>query len=382
MKLTILKNKLKDGLDVVERVSSRTSSLPILKNIFIKVEKNFLNLMTTDLEIGIKWWSLVKSETEGGITVPATIFSSFIGLLPEKQVEMSIANQILNIKCDNYETQINGQGAEEFPIFPEVAGENFIVINNPSFCHGISHVLDVASPSSTRPEISGVYLLFRGDLIKMTATDSFRLAEKTISLSSPLPADKSYSVIIPQKTAREIGGVLGGRSGDLKVFFGPNQIMFEFPMSETDHPLIQITSRLIEGEYPNYQEIIPKKYETHVVLEKNEFLNQIKAASLFSGRISEIKLKIDPSKKGVDILSQNLGAGEYKSFVSAKIRGEKKEVSFNHRFLSDGLVNIKSSEVVFEISGAKEETGDSGPGVLRPVGDPSYIYVVMPIKGS
>jgi DNA polymerase-3 subunit beta len=147
-------------------------------------------------------------------------------------------------------------------------------------------------------------------------------------------------------------------------------------MEETKHPQIQLTSRLIEGEYPNYQEIIPKKYATQIVLQKNEFLNQVKSASLFSGKISEVKIKTNSKKNEIGVFSQNAEIGEYQSSVPAKIKGQDAEISFNYRFLADGLANIKSSEVVLELN------GDSGPGVLKPVGDPTYVYVVMPIKAT
>ena len=147
-------------------------------------------------------------------------------------------------------------------------------------------------------------------------------------------------------------------------------------MAETSHPQAQLVSRLIEGEYPCYQEIIPKKCETQIVLSRSEFLNQIKIAALFSGKISEIKFKVDVKKSGIEIFSQNPDIGEHRSFLAGRVKGEPLEISFNHRFLTDGLLNVKSSEVIFELS--KEE----GPAVLKPVGDQSYLYVAMPIKAS
>ena len=147
-------------------------------------------------------------------------------------------------------------------------------------------------------------------------------------------------------------------------------------MKETSHPLVQITSRLIEGEYPNYQDIIPKKFKTRVILKRDEFLNQIKTASLFAGKINEIKFTISAVNKEVEIFAKDPDIGESKSTIAAKIEGDPIEVSFNHKFLTDGLLKIKSSEIAFDLS--KEE----GPCVLRPVGDTSYIYVVMPIKST
>ncbi len=376
MKLLILQEKLKEGLNIIERISSKSLTLPILNNVLISSEKNFLNLATTDLEIGINWWTLTKTEKDGKITIPSHLLSSFISLLPNKKINLEVQNSTLLIECENCKTQIKGVGADEFPIIPKITEGEFISIETFSLCQALNQVADIAIPSTTRPEISGIFSLFQKDLITLVATDSFRLGEKKIFLKNKSSLKKDYSLILPQKTAKELVNIFGEKQGELKIYFSPNQIMFEYPLPETTHPQIQLVSRLIEGEYPNYQEIVPKKSTTQLTLEKNEFLNQIKSASLFSGKINEVKIKADPKEKKIEIFSQSSEIGEYQSSISGKIKGEPVEISFNHRFLLDGLSSIKSSEIIFELS------GDSGPGVLKPVGDDSYIYVVMPIKAS
>ncbi|MBZ9578146.1 DNA polymerase III subunit beta [Patescibacteria group bacterium] len=374
MKLLILQEKLKEGLSVVERVSSKSLTLPILNNILISTEKNFFNLSATDLETGINWWVLTKIEKEGKITIPSHLFSNFISLLPNKKINLEVKNNTLFIECENYKTQIKGLSADEFPIIPKISKEESISIESFPLCQSLNQVTDIVLPSTTRPEISGVYFSFQKNLITIAATDSFRLGEKKIFLKNNSSLKKEYSLILPQKTAKEIVNVFGEKKGELKMYFSPNQVMFEYLMPETPHPQIQLVSRLIEGEYPNYQEIIPKKHTTQLRLDKNEFLNQIKTASLFSGKINEVKIKVEPKEKKIEIFSQSPEIGEYQSSVPGKIKGEPVKISFNHRFLLDGLLNIKSSEILFEFN------GDSGPGVLKPVGDETYIYVVMPIK--
>lgn len=376
MKLQILQEKLKQGLNIVEKVSSKSLSLPILNNILISTEKNFLNLTATDLEIGINWWTLSKIEKEGKITIPARLLSSFINLLPNKKIDIQIENDNLLVECEKYKTQIKGLSAEEFPIIPKINKNEFTSVDASIFCQSLNQVADITVPSTTRPEISGIYFIFQKDIIILVATDSFRLGEKKIFLKNNSKLTKDYSLILPQRAAKEIVNIFGERKGEIKIYFSPNQIMFELPIEETDHPEIQLTSRLIEGEYPNYKEIIPPKHTTRIILDKNEFLNQIKAASLFSGKINEVKIKIKPENREVEILSQSSELGQHQSSISSKIEGEPVEIAFNHRFLLDGLLNIKSSEIAFELN------GDSGPGVLKPVGDETYLYVVMPIKAS
>jgi len=376
MKSIILQEKLKEGLNVVEKIPSKSLTLPILNNILITIEKNFLKLSATDLEVGIEWWILTKTEGEGLVVIPSYVVSNFINLLPNKKINLEIKNNVLFIECDNYKTKIKSFKIDDFPIIPKITKNEFISLKSSIFCKSLSQVVDIATPSTARPEISGIYFLFQKDLITITATDSFRLAEKKIFLKNKTPLNKDYSLIVPQKTVKEIINIFNEKENDVKIYFSPNQVMFELFLKETPHPQTQLISRLIEGEYPNYKEIIPKKYTTRLVLRKDEFINQIKSASLFSGKVNEVKIKTGAENKKVEILSQSSEIGEYQSFIVGEIKGDPVDISFNHRFLLDGLSNIKSSEVAFELN------GDSGPGVLRPVGDDSYLYVVMPIKAS
>ncbi len=377
MKLLVLQEKLKEGLKIVSRASFKSLSLPVLNNILLRAEKNFLELAATDLEIGIRWWSLAKIEKEGEIIVPTQVFSNFISFLPDKKVKLGVDKLTLNIECENYKTSLKGYSTEEFPIIPQISEAEIVVIDSETFCQGLSQVVNITSPSTTRPEISGVYLIFKENSIKMVATDSFRLGEKTVVLGKSTKLRQQYSLILPQKAVKEIINIFGEKKEELRIYLTLNQILFEKVIPELpSHPQIHLVSRLIEGEYPNYQEIIPEKYKTQIILKKEEFLNQIKTASIFSGKINEIKLKVDPKTQKITVLSQSSDLGEYNSFFSAKIKGKAMEVAFNHRFLLDGLLNIKSSQIAFELS------GEDGPGVLRPVGDKSYLYIVMPIKAS
>jgi len=372
MNLLIKQEILKEGINTVERISQKSLSLPILQNVLIKTEGNFLSLSSTNLEIGIKWWALAKIEKEGQITVPTRLISNFVSFLPNKLMKLERKDLYLEIACDNYLTSLYGLSPDDFPILPiSKEGEN-ISLDNQNFCQGLSQVVDISSLSIARPEISGVYFLFQKDLVKMVATDSFRLGEKKLFLKTPLL--KEYALILPKLAAKEVINIFGEKKGELQIYFSPNQILFESQMLEVPHPRVQLVSRLIEGEYPNYEAIIPKKYETQIILSRAEFLNQIKSASLFSGKINEVRLKIVPLKGGIEINSQNPDLGKYQSFLPAKIKGKETEISFNHRFLIDGLFQMKSPEVIFEL------TGEEGPTVLKPLAGEDYLYVVMPIK--
>jgi DNA polymerase III subunit beta len=377
MKLIILQEKLKEGLNLTGRICSKLTTLPILGNILFKTEKNFLILSATDLEVGIKWRALTKVEEEGEVVLPSQTTSSLVSLFPNKSIKINSKNLQVSFECDNYQSSFKSLNPEEFPIIPlNIEGE-YLKFSARNFCQGLSQVVGLASPSTAKPEISGVYFLFQDNLIKIVATDSFRLGEKTIYLEKKEGTVKSRSLILPQKAARELINIFGELAGDLKIYFSPNQIVFESQMEEANAPQVQFVSRLIEGEFPNYQEIIPKKSETQVSLSGKELLNQAKSASVFSGKNNEIKIEVNVKKGTVEISSQSPDVGEYRSQISAKIKGGDVQVSFNHRFLIDGLLNIsseKEKEVILELA------GQEGPAVLKPAGDQSYLYILMPIK--
>ncbi len=385
MKVIVLKENLNTGINIVARASGKNLTLPILNNILISAEKNFLNLSATDLELGIKYWILTKIEKEGKITVPSKVFSGLINFLPNEKLTLESKNQTLYISSENHKTQIKGQTAEEFPIIPKIEDKNSIELNCAQFCKGLSQVVDFSVLNQARPELSGVYLSFQKNKLQLAATDSFRLAEKNLYLEKnnqkPAVHTQEISFILPQKTAREIINILSDKKGKLRLYYSSNQVLFEYLMEETSHPQIEIVSRLIEGDYPDYQGIIPQKYQTQVVLSKSDLLNQIKAASIFSGKSNEVKIKVDFKREGVEIISQNPEYGENRSFLKGVLdydEGAVKEmeVSFNYRFLVDGLLNIPTSKVVFGLN------GEEGPAVLKPESDQDYIYVVMPIKSS
>ena len=374
MIIKILQSKLREGLNIVERITIKSLTLPILNNILIKAEKNFLTLFSTNLEIGISWWGLAKVEEEGEIVVPAKILSSFVGLLNEEPAKLKTEERNLIIETERYATKIKCLSPEEFPILPKISTPEMLTVDSSSFCESLNQVVQIPILSSTRPEISGIYILFQKNLIKLVATDSFRLGEKKIFLKEPLSLLKEYSLILPQRTAKEIINIFGEKKNGLKIYLSPNQIIFESQMEETPHPEIQLISKLIDGEYPDYQSILPEKFATQIILNKNEFLNQLRVASVFASKINEVKLKIDIKKERIEILSQNPDLGEYRSSLFAKIKGKEIEISFNFRFLIGGLLNIQSSEVILELNSAEDAA------VLKGVDNPSYLYLVMPIK--
>jgi len=379
MKLIILQNQLKKGLDIVEKISAKTSTLPILNNVLLKAEKNFLELSTTDLEAGIRFWILSKIEKPGSIVIPVRVLSSYINLLTSGSLSLEVKNQTLYIQSERTKTQIKGLDPKDFPIIPKIEKGDEAFLPCSSICQGLSQIKETCSASTIRPEISGVYFFIQKNLLKMAATDSFRLGEKKIFFKEPISFSEEHALILPQKAVSHLISVFG-QEHNFKVYFSPNLLMFEILMEETEHPKIQFVTKLIEGEYPKYEEIIPKSYKTEAQIEKNEFLKQLKTAGIFSGRINEAKIGFNTKAQEIQIFCQSPELGEHLSHLPGKIKGQDSQVSFNYKFLLDGLESIKANEIWFGLS--EEKAGEQGPALLKPVGDETYLYVAMPIQAS
>lgn len=375
MAIEVLRENLKKGLQIVERITGKNLVLPILNNVYLKSEKNSLRLATTDLETAIYHWVLAKTEKEQEITVPVKLFSNLLSFLPDQKVKLEIKGKILTINGKNYKTEIKGLDPKDFPIIPKVERNEWIEINPFPLVRGISQVIDFCSITQIRPELTGVYFLFSEKELKIVATDSFRLAEKTLYFESPQENIKeSRSFILPRNAAREIIGIFGESEQKIKLFFTPNQVLIEGYFFETDTPQTQLISRLVEGEFPNYQEIIPKESKTAVLIDKAQFLTYLKAASIFAGRGNEINLKIDPKGKSLEILTENVDVGSTEFTLPAKVEGEKTEICFNYKFLLEGISKIEGDEIYMGLN------GEDGPALIKSQDDPSFIYILMPIK--
>jgi len=224
----------------------------------------------------------------------------------------------------------------------------------------------MVSFSESRPEISGIYIKFDKNLIKLAATDSFRLAEKNIETKNNQNS-RGQMIIVPQRTIQELIRILTDKEEEIEIVLSTSQILFDLDDC-------QIISRLIDGQYPDYQQIIPVNFKTEVIINREDLISNIKVASIFSGKINNVKLIINPKKSLLEIVAKDVDIGENKSQIEARIDGQEVETVFNYRYLLDGLNNILSDKVSLGFNESDK------PMVIRPVGDTSYTYLVMPIK--
>lgn len=373
MNFTILAKELKKGLTFAEKITGKNLTLPILNNLLIEALPNFIKISSTDLEVGIEWWGPCKTEKEGSIAVPAKFLSQLAGSLSEEKINIKNKGSNLLIEGKNIKTQVKGFSSEEFPIIPKFLKDIYIEMEGRKLREGLISVVDMVSISQVKPEISGVYFSFNKGSIKLVATDSFRLAEKTIKDDIKNLFEKEINFILPQKTTKELINILPEEEGKkIRMYFSESQVMFETFLPNSTHSEINLVSRQIDGEYPSYEEIIPKTSKTKIVLNKEEFAKQIKMAGLFGGKASEVIIKV--GEKNIEIKSQDDEIGESELSMTANTEGDPAKVSFNYRFILDALTNIKASEVSFEMQ------GNDGPALIKPIGDTSYQYVIMPIR--
>jgi len=366
MKIVCLQENLKKGLNITQNIIGKNLTLPILNNLLLKTEKGRLKISSTNLEIGINTWASGKIEKEGEITCPAKILSNFINSLPNKKIELETKGNLLNIKCENYKASLNCLPADDFPIIPQTK-QNFIFkVDSALFRGAMSQVIGLSSLSESRPEITGIFIKIDKKDIKMAATDSFRLGEKIV-FDIEKKDESAHSLIIPQRTAQELVRILNEENGQLSVIADNNQVFFN--LDDT-----QIISRLIDGQYPDYQQIIPKNFNITAIVDREEILNNIKIAGLFSNKSSIIKIILGTNK--FEILSQDPDLGENKSQVEAEIKGGPISINLNYRFLIDGLNNIKTKKIFLGFN------SDSTPVIIKSPSEDGYLYLIMTIKNN
>ncbi|MCL4406345.1 MAG: DNA polymerase III subunit beta [Patescibacteria group bacterium] len=368
MKIIVLRNNLKNALDAVSRTIEDNLNLPILKNIFIRADQSKITIASTNLEAAITKIVPGKITEQGEVTVPFNLLNSLINNLQSERIDLEAKKNNLFLKTDNYEATIQGMNPSDFPIIPKITPESGS-FNIPAAVlkEGINKIINACQISDLRPEISGILFNFETNVFKLVATDSFRLAEKTI----PETQFKSNSLkvkktIIPLKTIQELVRVLDDED-DVHIFIDDSQALFK---TES----LEIITRLIDGQFPDYGPIIPKILETEIVIDKQELVNAMKLAGSFTARSGEVIVKVGDDKKIVEVYSADSGLGENKYLISAKINGDPVKASFNWKYLLDGLKNIYTDTVLFGLQ------GDSRPAIIKAPNDTSYFYILMPIK--
>ncbi len=375
MKIYILKENLKRALQSIDRITPKSMSLPILGNVLLKTEKNILCLSATDLEMAINYRVLAKNDKDGQVVVPAKLLCNLLNSIPGEKIELEDKNNILIIKGDNFNTHINSCKLDDFPLIPELKETSVFKIENSLLCAGLNQIINTTSVSNNKPELTGVYFKIHHEGIVLASTDSFRLSEKHLFFdkNENNVQREEYSFIVPSKAVKELISLFSNEEGQLNIHLAPNQIAFEYD-NKAPQLKVQLISRLIEGDFPSYQDIIPGKYDTQATINKNKLISNLRAASILSPKTNEISLTVKPSDGELSFFSQNPESGEYSATMQCKCEGDEVKADFNWRFLMDGLNNINGEEVILGLQ------KNDKPAALKPVSDATYLYVVMPIR--
>lgn len=369
MNLVILKNNLKNGLDIISRaVGSGAGSLPILSNVLIKTLDNKIFLSATNLEVGMISSVMGKVNESGSITVPYAVFSGIVNNISSERINLEEKNGALIIKTDNYEATIQGVSESEFPIIPKLKNNNSITINKIALKDALSKTILAAGRNDMRPEINGVLLIVDPAIIKVVSTDSFRLAEAKIEQSQfKLKDAQGLKIILPLKTADIVlKSIKDGGEEDVVIGVDETQVVFRADGME-------IVSRLIDGKFPDYEAIIPKEALTEVVLSREDFGNALKLANSFSTKAKDVKIS-NSGKTAMEIYSSDAALGENKSLISAKISGSDFEIVFNLAYLQDGVRSEGSQEIYLGFN------GPTRPTIIKTPKNSSSIYILMPVK--
>ncbi|MEF3692282.1 MAG: DNA polymerase III subunit beta [Candidatus Moraniibacteriota bacterium] len=378
MKLICTQENLKRAISVVDKITAKQITLPILKNILLETKNGRLFFSATNLEIGIIVKIGAKIEKEGKIAVPSKILSEFISNLPEEEnVEIELNGQILNINCGKYRAKINCLESEDFPIIPERKGDVQFSLDNFELKNIIVKSLSSVSLNDIRVEFTGINLMFDENLIYFASTDSFRLneCESKFKEKNDYEKIKNTSAIVPAETIRELNKILNSNleSKETLVTIENNQIFF-------DVGDIKMVSRLINGKYPPYKQIIPESFKTEILIDKKELLQAIKIASVFAKK-TEGEINIVVNEDGNMIVRSGIQeSGENQTELSIEKTGDNQDFILNPRYLLDGLGVMDSEKIKIMLNDA------ISPIIIKMVNKKdgkdidNFIYIIMPIR--
>jgi len=363
-----MQENLARGLSVVSRAVSNRS-LPVLTNVLLKTEDAGLKLTATNLEIGITYWVPGKIESDGATSVPARLLTDLVNSLPGGEpIDLELGDgETLHIRSGRFESNIKGISADDFPTV-QTAGERPVTrIPQNVLRHALDETAFAAASDEARPILTGVLARFEGDQLTLAAADNYRIAVKTITILDPV---EETSVVIPARALHELSRVLTDTDDPVSVVLAHarNQVLFHLEG-------VDLVSRLIDGQYPNYQSVLPASHSTRAVLDREELLRAVRPAALIAHESANIvKLGVGLDGDSGITVSANAEVGDHVGRIEAEVDGDGTTIAFNARFLADVLTNVDAEQFALELN------GPLSPGVFKPLGDDRYVHVVMPLR--
>lgn len=362
MQLQVTQENLNKALANVARIANSRTTLPILSNVLLKTVNNRLSIAATNLDIAITHYVGAKVTQEGSITVPARLMQDFVNSLPAGTITLKLEDHKLHVSAGQYQSTINGVSAEDFPVMPAITDGVHWTLPSQSLKKGLQQVVLAASNDETRPLLTGVYFHTVKEELYLAATDSYRLAEKSLTkLKEPA------NLLVPASAMHDLLRVLGDNDSSIEIVNDDQQVLFKV----ND---VELVTRLIEGNYPDYKRLIPAQFATTALLKRSELTNITKVSSLFARESAgSVTIKVDEAKQSVSIHSIASQLGENTAEAEAKVQGTG-DITLNSRYLLDALAVINGDEVEFCFNGKLEAC------ILRGVKDKTYTHIIMPLK--
>ena len=364
MKLECEIEKIKNGILQVEKITGKNLTLPVLSSILFIASGKSLKLRATNLSLGVEIEIPAKIEKEGIIAISGTTLAGvFSNIFQNENIKLESEDGNLLIKTKKNRIKLKGQTHDDFPTIPTVDGKTF-EIESKKLVDGIKSVYYSSSPSDIKPEISSVYIYSNEDNLVFVSTDSFRLAEKKIKMKK---VEELPGILIPFKNVSEILRIFGEIQNNIRVCFNKNQISFS---SEG----VYLTSRIIDGVFPDYRQIIPKEFSVEAVVLKQDLLNALRISNIFSDKFNQITLSIKPKEKVFELSSQNNDVGENKTYLDAAIKGKDILLGFNYKYFLDCFQSINTDSISIRLNQS------SKPIVISGSSDNSFTYLIMPMN--
>jgi DNA polymerase-3 subunit beta len=371
MNVSVMQENLARGLGIVSRAVSSRATLPVLANVLLKTDNAGLKLTATNLEIGINCWVPGKVEAEGEITVPAKLLTDLVASLPNQRIDLQLSakDRTLKVTCGGSRSSIKGIDADEFPVVAAIGDAPATSVDARALREALGEVVFAAATDESRPILTGVLTKLSGDQMTLAAADNYRIAVRSLVMAQPVAAETS--IVVPGRSYAELMRILPDAEQPIEITITPNKSQVLFHVEGID-----LVSRLIEGQFPNYEPVIPTAHTSRAVIDREAFLAGARRASIFardSANIVKVELSGDGTNE-ISITAHAADVGDNADALEASVEGQQTTIAFNARYLIDVLANLGADEAALELSGPR------APGVIRGIGKADYVHVIMPVR--
>lgn len=366
MKIECQREKLRLVVGLAERVTGKNLSLPVLARVLLSVGDHQISIRATNLDLGLEWRLAAKVEKPGEALVAGSSFSNFLSnLAGEEKIKMETVGENISLSSTRHLTLFKTYPLDDFPTLPAVTAGEKMTIEASDFLSGLRAVAYAAALNDIKPEIASVYLYHENDHLFFVATDSFRLAEKRVPLANK--TKNKPKLIIPVRNVADIARVLEQFDGEISLAYDRHQLTLATEQ-------LTLTSRLVDGVFPDYRQLVTDKAETQITLDRSELLSAVRVANIFTDRLNHISFKIRPGEQQLEIESRGGEAGENTTILPADVVGEELQISFNARYLLEGLQSVMAPRLLLRFNGRTK------PITLAGADDERFLYLIMPIN--